>query len=140
MIEPFSASALAVVGIYTALNTIILIWLSHVTGKLRRKHRVAIGDGGIEHLTRIMRGHANAIENMPMTLLMLLIAALIGTPLFVLHILGLVFTIGRAIHAWYFIAEDAPIKVRFLGFGISFIISAILLFGLLAHGIVQAFG
>ncbi|PCJ90722.1 MAG: glutathione S-transferase [Hyphomicrobiales bacterium] len=140
MNEPFSASALAIVGIYTALNTFILVWLSHATGNLRRKHRISIGDGGNKHLTRIMRGHANAIENMPITLLMLAIAALIGTPIFVLHIMGILFTIGRVLHAWHFIQEDASMKSRFAGFGLSFIVSAILAFGLLAHGLVQAFG
>ena len=126
---------LSAVGIYAALNMAILIWLANETGKLRRKHKVAIGDGGVKHLTRIIRGHANAVENMPMFLIMLMIAALMGMPVIAIHLLGLVFTIGRAAHAWHFIQEDASFKTRFGGFGLAFVAQVVLLLGLLGHGI-----
>lgn len=126
---------LSAVGIYAALNMAILIWLANETGKLRRKHKVAIGDGGVKHLTRIIRGHANAVENMPMFLVMLMIAALMGMPVIAIHLLGLVFTIGRAAHAWHFIQEDASFKTRFGGFGLAFLAQAALLLGLLGHGL-----
>ena len=66
--------ALAAVGIYAALNMAILIWISFETGRLRGKHKVSIGDGGVKHLVRIMRGHANAVENMPMFFVLMLVA------------------------------------------------------------------
>lgn len=126
---------LSAVGIYAALNMAILIWLANETGKLRRKHKVAIGDGGVKHLTRIIRGHANAVENMPMFLIMLMIAALMGMPVIAIHLLGLVFTIGRAAHAWHFIQEDASFKTRFGGFGLAFLAQVVLVLGLLGHGL-----
>lgn len=132
---PFNAETLAIVGIYTALNMLILIWIGNATGSLRRKHRIAIGDGGNKHLIRIMRGHANAVENMPITLLMLAMAALIGAPAIAVHILGLMFTIGRGLHAWHFIQADAPGWQRFGGFGLSALASLVLALGLLAHGV-----
>lgn len=131
---PFEPIPIAIVGIYAALCTFILIWLSNSTGSLRRKHRISIGDGGNKHLTRIMRGHANAVENIPITLVMLAIAALIGTPAFVLHILGLVFVVGRALHAWHFIQEDAPSWQRIAGFASAALVTTLLALGLLAHG------
>jgi len=127
--------ALSAVGIYTALNMAILIWISIETGRLRAKHKVSIGDGGVKHLIRIIRGHANAIENMPMFLIMLLIGALIGMPLLAVHGLGLVFTIGRGFHAWHFIQEDAPRWQRGGGFGLSFLAQLVLLVGLVGHGL-----
>lgn len=131
---PFEPIPLAIVGIYAALCTFILIWLGNATGSLRRKHRISIGDGGHKHLVRIMRGHANAVENIPITLLMMAIAALIGAPAFVLHILGIVFVFGRALHAWHFIQEDAPGWQRIAGFASSALMTMLLAFGLLAHG------
>jgi uncharacterized membrane protein YecN with MAPEG domain len=127
--------ALSAVGIYAALNMAILIWIAIETGRLRGKHKVSIGDGGVKHLIRIIRGHANAIENMPMFLIMLLVAALIGMPLLAAHGLGLVFTIGRALHAWHFIQEDAPGWQRGGGFMLSFLAQVVLLVGLLGHGV-----
>ncbi|WP_322990755.1 MULTISPECIES: MAPEG family protein [unclassified Hoeflea] len=126
---------LSAVGLYAALNMMILIWLASETGKLRRTHKVAVGDGGIKHLTRIIRGHANAIENMPMFFILLIIAALLGMPVIAVHVLGIVFTIGRGLHAWHFIQEDASFKTRFVGFGLSLLAQLVLLVGLLGHGL-----
>lgn len=126
---------LSAVGNYAALNMAILLWISVETGRLRGKHKVSIGDGGVKHLIRIIRGHANAIENMPMFFIMFIVAALIGMPLLAAHGLGLVFTIGRGLHAWHFIQEDAPAWQRGGGFMLSFLAQVVLLFGLLGHGL-----
>ena len=132
--------ALAVVGIYAALNMAILIWIAVQTSRLRGKYKVSIGDGGVKHLVRIVRGHANAIENMPMFFVLLIIAALLGMPALAAHGLGLVFTIGRALHAWHFIQEDAPGWQRGGGFTLSFLAQLVLLIGLLGHGLLVMAG
>lgn len=127
--------ALAIVGLYAALNTIILFWFDVATGQLRTKHKVWIGDGGVKHLIRILRGHANAIENMPMFFLLLALAAMLAAPNFLLHGLGLVFTVGRALHAWHFIQEDAPGWQRSVGFGLSGLALLLVTLGVLGHGL-----
>jgi uncharacterized membrane protein YecN with MAPEG domain len=132
--------ALAAVGIYAALNMAILIWISFETGRLRGKYKVSIGDGGVKHLVRIMRGHANAVENMPMFFVLMLTGALLGMPVLAAHVLGAVFTIGRGFHAWHFIQEDAPGWQRGGGFGLSFLAQLVLLIGLLAHGVMALAG
>ncbi|WP_394690105.1 MAPEG family protein [Hoeflea sp.] len=126
--------ALAAVGIYAALNMAILFWLTVETGRLRGKHKVSIGDGGVKHLVRVMRGHANAVENMPMFFVLMLVGALLGMPMLAAHIIGAAFTIGRGLHAWHFIQEDAPGWQRAGGFMLSFLAQLVLLMGLLAHG------
>lgn len=132
-------NTLPIVGVYAALNIFILAWLAWATGKLRRQHQISIGDGGVPALIRVMRGHANAVENIPMFFILLIIAAGIGTPGFVLHGLAAVFTVGRAVHAWYFIQPDAPMRLRVVGFSASLLPMLILALGLLGHGVVQLF-
>ena len=110
---------LAIVGVYAALNAIIMMTLGFMTGQLRRKYKVSVGDGGVPHMVRIMRGHANATENIPIMMIMMVIAAGIGTPAGVLHGLGIVYTFGRAVHAWHFMQESAPFKTRMIGFGVG---------------------
>lgn len=132
--------ALSAAGIYAALNMAILFWISVETGRLRGKHKVSIGDGGVKHLVRIIRGHANAIENMPVFLVMLVIAVLLGMPAIGVHGLGLAFTIGRGLHAWHFIQEDAPGWQRGGGFTLSFLAQLVLLAGLLGHGVWMMIG
>ena len=132
--------ALSAVGIYAALCMIVLIWISIETGRLRSKYKVSIGDGGVKHLVRIMRGHANAMENMPMFFVLMVIAALLGMPVLAAHILGACFTIGRALHAWHFIQEDAPGWQRGGGFTLSFLAQLVLLIGLFGHGVWSMIG
>ena len=127
--------ALSAVGIYAALNMAILIWLAIQTTRLRAKYKVSIGDGDVKHLVRIIRGHANAIENMPIFLIMLLVAALLGMPVLAVHGLGLIFTIGRGFHAWHFIQDDAPGWQRGGGFGLTLLAQLVLLVGLLGRGL-----
>jgi|GEM_PF-364774 len=127
--------ALATVGIYAALNMAVLIWIAVETARLRGKYKVSIGDGGVKHLVRILRGHANAVENMPMFFVLMVIAALLGMPALAAHLLGIVFTIGRVMHAWHFIQEDAPGWQRGGGITLSLLAQSVLLIGILAHGI-----
>ncbi|WP_019169868.1 MAPEG family protein [Pseudaminobacter salicylatoxidans] len=126
-------TAVAAVGLYTVLNTAILFWLIVATSRLRRRYKVWVGTGGVAHLERVMRGHANAIENMPMTLLLLLIAALLGTPVLALHLLGIAFTIGRVLHAWHFIEEKGAPWQREAGFGLSGLATVVAMAVVLGH-------
>ena len=132
--------ALAAVGFYAALNMAILIWIAVATARLRGKYKVSIGDGGVKHLIRILRGHANAVENMPMFFVLMVIAALLGMPALAAHALGLIFTVGRALHAWHFIQEDAPGWQRGGGFTLSFLAQIVLLIGIAGHGLLMMAG
>ena len=135
-----NAAALAATGLYAGLNMLIMFWLANEIGKLRRGNKIAVGDGGNKHLARIMRGQANAAENMPLFFIMLMIAALTGLPAWGAHILGLAFTIGRALHAWHFIQERAPLWQRIAGFGVAGIVTFGLALWLIVHGLWTAFG
>ena len=128
--------SIAIAGLYTGLNALILIWISAATAKLRRKYKVSIGDGGNKHLLRIMRGHANAVENMSIVLILLLVMAALGTPSIVLHGFGLVFTFSRLIHAWHFIQEDAPGWQRYYGTVVTLVITLVLAIGVVGHSVI----
>lgn len=112
-------TSLAAAGLYAGLCMLIMFWLANETGRLRRGHKIAVGDGGNAHLARIMRGQANAAENMPLFLIMLAIAALAGMAPWLVHLLGLAFTLARALHAWHFIQARAPFWQRIVGFGVA---------------------
>lgn len=127
--------AIAAVALYACLNTIILFWLQISISRLRHRHRVLIGDGGVKHLERTMRGQANAIENMPMMFVLMTLGALIGAPAAVLHGLGIAFTVGRAIHAWHFVQERGAKWQREVGFGLSLLALIAATLGLLGHAL-----
>ena len=106
-------TSFAIVGIYAGLCALILLWISFATIKLRRILKISIGAGGNAHMYRIMRGHSNAVENMTILLILMIVMAGLGTPDYILHGFGLALVITRAMHAHHFIRSDAPRWTRF---------------------------
>lgn len=88
-----------ITGIYAALAALLILTLARNVIGLRRKYKVALGDGGHEDLLAAIRAHANAIEYLPIGLLLLLIFELSQGPVWLIHLLGSLFIIGRLIHA-----------------------------------------
>lgn len=88
-----------VTGIYAALGALLIVVLAIRVVLLRNKEKVGIGAGGNERLARAIRAHANAVEYLPIALLLLLILDLDGTEPWLLHLLGIVLIVGRVVHA-----------------------------------------
>ena len=131
--------ALAAVALYAGLNALVLVWLSVQTGRIRQRAKVSIGDGGDPRLIRVMRGHANAIEIVPVALILLLLLALLDAPAWAMHALGLALTVGRVLHALHFTAADAPGWQRGVGFGLSALVLLVGALWAIAAGLAGAF-
>lgn len=128
-------TALEAVGLYTGLLGVMLTAIAMGVGRVRMSEKVSIGDGGSLPLIRAMRGMANFVEFVPMTVLVLLGMALLGAPAIAIHVLGVLLVIGRAAHGWHFIQADAPGWQRALGAGLSFLVLALGSIGLVFHAI-----
>ena len=83
--------------------------------KARRIFGVSVGDGGDQMLLRRMRGQANAAEQMPLTLLALLMAEMMGGATVVLIILAATFTASRVAHGIAFGWLEHSFPLRFFG-------------------------
>lgn len=94
-----SAVAPQVTAIYLALNALLLLLLTWRVIARRREARIGLGDGGDSELLRRMRVHGNAVETMPLQLLLLLVLELLGGPAWMLHACGLGIFLARALHA-----------------------------------------
>jgi uncharacterized membrane protein YecN with MAPEG domain len=91
-------AALAPVALYAGLNILVLMALAlHVVGA-RVRHKVLIGDGGVEEVLRAIRAHANAVEYVPVILVGLAVLALSGAPGWLVHASGAALTLGRVLH------------------------------------------
>ncbi len=97
-----------ITSIYASLAVLLIVRLSISVIKLRRKYRISLGDGGNEELQVAIRAHANALEYIPITLLLLLMLELNGAPKILIHLLGLVLITGRIIHAIGLSGKDLP--------------------------------
>jgi uncharacterized membrane protein YecN with MAPEG domain len=106
-----------ITSIYASLSALLIVKLALPVINLRRKNRVSVGDGGNEQLQLAIRTHANAVEWVPITLLLLLTLELNGAPTMLIHALGATLLIGRILHAMGLPANN--LKKRVLGMQIT---------------------
>jgi uncharacterized membrane protein YecN with MAPEG domain len=96
MTAPLTLHAAA---LWAGLNLILMLVLSVRVVRLRRGLRVGLGHGGSPELERAVRAFGNASEYIPAALVGLGLLALLNAPAGLIHLLGLVFTLGRVAHA-----------------------------------------
>ena len=89
-----------ITGCYVALATLLVLSLAARVIWMRNKRKVALGDGGIPELSRAIRAHANAVEYLPLGLLLLLLLDLDQTRSGLLHLFGATLIVARVLHAW----------------------------------------
>ena len=95
-----------------------------------------MGDGGNAVLIRAMRGQANFIEFAPMCLILLFAMAFLGAPAWVLHLFGIVLTVGRVLHGMHFTRPEAPGWQRSAGATLSFAALVFGAVGVIGHALV----
>ena len=103
--------------IYASISAFIIIWLSLNVIKNRRQYKVSIGDGGNEQLKIAMAAQSNAIEYIPIALILLFALEYNEGNIFIVHLLGLTLIIGRIIHAKGILS--GKLKTRILGMQIT---------------------
>lgn len=89
-----------VTAFYAALSALLILLLAFRVVRLRWRARVGVGDGGDRVLARGIRAHANAVEYLPLALLLLLLLELLAIAPVWLHVLGIVLILSRLFHAW----------------------------------------
>lgn len=127
------SAELLTVAFYVGLNGLTLLALSMHVGRVRHATGISIGDGGEPALIRAMRGQMNFVEYVPFCLIQMLIIAMTGAPLSVLHAFGITLTIGRVLHGWHFAQDDAPGWQRAAGAGLTMLVLLLGSLGLIAH-------
>ncbi|MBN8727513.1 MAG: MAPEG family protein [Xanthomonadales bacterium] len=88
-----------ITAIYVALSVLLVLVLAARVSLGRYRARVGLGSGGDEDLLRRIRVHANALENLPLALLLLLMLDLAELQPLWLHLFGIVLILGRILHA-----------------------------------------
>ncbi len=110
-----------VTTLYAALLGLLLIVLSDMVTRSRKRSKVSLGHGNDPMLERAMRAHGNFIEYVPMGLILLLLLELKGAEFWALHVFGLLLLLGRLLHACGMIWPDGIISGRFWGTALTWI-------------------
>lgn len=86
-------------ALWVGLNLILLMILSGLVVRLRQKHKIALGDGGVPELAQAVRTFGNATEYVPTGMAALAVMAVVAAPPAAIHIVGFLLLAGRVIHA-----------------------------------------
>jgi uncharacterized protein len=89
---------LAVAGIYVALFLVGTVALQWLVIKVRSSHLVGLGTGGKIEVEKAVRVHGNYVENVTLCIPALILLALLGTSVLVLHVVALCMIAGRVLH------------------------------------------
>lgn len=67
---------------------------------LRSQYRIAYGDGGFYELQTAIRVHGNAVEYIPMAVILLIMMEMNGAESWMVHICGAMLIAGRLLHVY----------------------------------------
>ncbi|MGQ0619519.1 MAG: MAPEG family protein [Panacagrimonas sp.] len=88
-----------VTSLYAGLLALWFVVLSLRVVRRRRGHRINLGDGSDTQMQRLIRGHGNFSEYVPLILLLMLILEMGGvTPFWLLHLIGITLVVARVLH------------------------------------------
>lgn len=102
-----------ITALYASLLTILMIWLALQVIKQRHANKVAYADGGVEPLQIARSAQSNAMDYIPITIILMGFAEFNGMHVWLVHIIGIAFIAGRIIHAKGILGEN--LKGRVLG-------------------------
>ncbi|TBW55466.1 MAPEG family protein [Marinobacter halodurans] len=92
-----------VTAVFAAITAILMLFLALRVSLFRRKLKVGIGDGGQKDIEVAIRAHANLVEYAPIMLILMALGELNGVYVIYVYLVGMLFVVGRLLHAWGFI-------------------------------------
>lgn len=117
-----------ITSIYAALAGILLLVLAWRVVTVRRRERIGLGDGQNRDLERRIRIHANAVEYVPIALILLALAEAAGNPAWAIHAAGASLIVARVLHAVGLTQSHGHSFGRFVGVLLTWLV----IFGLSA--------
>jgi len=111
IVTPFYAGLLA-----------LLFFVLSVKVVLRRQGGITLGDGGDKKMLRVIRGHGNFAEYVPLILLLMAMLEIGHTSTYVLHALGIALLAARLLHGYALSFTDHFRFGRFWGAGLTFLV------------------
>jgi uncharacterized membrane protein YecN with MAPEG domain len=96
---PEVTPAMHAAALWVGLHILLLLVLSVLVVRQRRKHAVELGHGEVPELERAIRAFGNATEYVPGGLIALVVLAMTGANPLAVQAVGLTLFVGRVAHA-----------------------------------------
>lgn len=114
-------STIQAAALWGGLLILLLFVLSGTATGRRRRHRIAIGDGGQHDLAIASRAFGNAAEYIPAGLCGLILLAFLGVPTPLIHTVGALLFSGRLIHALSILHQSGLTLARAIGMTLTWL-------------------
>ena len=106
---------------------LLMLVLAGRVAVLRRQHKIGVGERGNKQLAKAIGAHGNAVDNIPLALLLFMLAELQGANAVLLSICGAVFVVARCMNAFGVNRHVGLSFSRFYGIILTWLILLILL-------------
>jgi uncharacterized membrane protein YecN with MAPEG domain len=114
------ATPMHIPALYASILALMFVGLSVRTLGMRRRLKIAIGDAGNPAMLRAMRVHSNFAEYVPLSLILIVLAAENGARPMLAHFLGLTLLVGRISHAYGVSQSRENYRFRVTGMALTF--------------------
>lgn len=111
-----------ITGLYVALAALLVLMLSARVSTRRMSQRIGLGDGDDRELRKRIRAQANAIEYLPLALLLLGSLEWNQTQPAILHACGIVLIAGRIAHGFGLSRTAGTSPERFIGTAVTWLV------------------
>ncbi len=111
-------TAPTITALYGALNAILNIFLASRVSAMRRKHGVGHSGSDAPEFLVASRTHGNNAEFVPLAIVMMLLAELLGGASVILHVYGGTLLLARVLHVLG-MPRKAPNPFRFAGVALT---------------------
>ncbi|MFK7888803.1 MAG: MAPEG family protein [Gammaproteobacteria bacterium] len=104
-----------VTSLYASLLALLLLYLAYRIVKVRRSNKVGLGSGGDEAVEHAMRVMGNAVEYVPIALILIALLEINHTPQWMIHVYGAVLFAARLYHLRGFGSNSGISNGRYYG-------------------------
>jgi len=107
--------SIEVTSIYAAILGFMFTAITLRVALLRMSKQQSAGDGGDKQFAKLIRGHGNFAETVPIALILIVLLELQGSSNLTLHVLGTALVIGRVSHYIQLTGLVKPLIIRMVG-------------------------
>lgn len=106
---------LHITSLYASILAFIIIFLAYKVVSFRRSKKVGVGDNGDTDGLKAIRAHANAVEYVPMIVILMGLYEANGGSHLALNIIGVIVVIARLLHGFGLSKSTGTTFGRFYG-------------------------
>ena len=118
--------AAPITGLYASLCAIIMVALASRVARIRWQTGAGVGETGDKRLARAIRSHSDAVEYIPIAVILLLMAELNGSNHALLHACGIILVAARIAHAIGLLGSAGVSAGRVIGVGCTVAVIGVL--------------